>query len=233
MTDMTGIYKITNPKGKVYIGKTTNWEKRKYYYLSSWKWIKQQRKLYNSIVKYGIENHTLELFHTTTKTQLNKQEIYWINYFNSVNEGLNIKGGGQGGKLNQETKDRISQSLMGKKQSKETIEKRSKALKGLKRSELTKQLMSESAKGKVITWGDKISESKLANPIKHNLETKQKISKATSKPIIQFDKDYNIINEFPSAKEAQRFTNIKNDNISQCLRGNSKSAGGFIWKYKE
>jgi hypothetical protein len=32
--------------------------------------------------------------------------------------------------------------------------------------------------------------------------------------------------------EAMRQTGIKNDNINQNLKGKSKSAGGFIWKYK-
>jgi hypothetical protein len=33
--------------------------------------------------------------------------------------------------------------------------------------------------------------------------------------------------------EAMRQTGVKNDNINQNLRGKSKSAGGFVWKYKE
>ena len=46
-----GIYKITNPKDKVYIGQSSNIEKRKYYYFS----IKcdKQPKIYNSICCIG------------------------------------------------------------------------------------------------------------------------------------------------------------------------------------
>ena len=52
---MIGIYKITSPSGKIYIGQSINIEKRinSYKYSASIK----QRKIYNSIIKYGIEYH--------------------------------------------------------------------------------------------------------------------------------------------------------------------------------
>jgi group I intron endonuclease len=230
---MIGIYKITNPKGKIYIGQSRDIEHRFYYYKLSNKWIKEQRKLYNSLQKYGYENHMFETIEECSEDLLNKKEIYWINYFDSVNKGLNLKYGGLGGKHSEETKQNISKSLMGKKQSKETIEKRSQKLKGQKRSDYTKQLMSESAKGKIITWGDKISEAKKNSTYRHPKEIMDKIAQIHSKPIEQFDLNGTLINIFPSAMEAMRQTGVKNDNINQNLKGKSKSAGGFIWKYKE
>ena len=50
---MQGIYKITNPKGKIYIGQSVNIEKR----FSSYKSIRNchyQIKLFNSLKKYGF-----------------------------------------------------------------------------------------------------------------------------------------------------------------------------------
>ena len=56
---MIGIYKITNPKGKIYIGQSTNiedrWEKGHKYNCGSGK------KLKNSLNKYGWENHKKEI----------------------------------------------------------------------------------------------------------------------------------------------------------------------------
>jgi hypothetical protein len=121
---------------------------------------------------------------------------------------------------------------MGKKQSKETIEKRSQKLKGQKRSEYTKQLMSEAGKNKKITWGDKISESKKNSTYRHSKEIMDKIAQTHSKPIEQYTPEGTLLNTFPSAMEAMRQTGVKNDNINQNLRGKSKSAGGFVWKYK-
>lgn len=50
--------------------------------------------------------------------------------------------------------------------------------------------------------------------------------------ILQFDKNGNFINEYRSALEAERKTGTNNSNIRRCCKGNSKSAGGFLWKYK-
>ena len=43
--------------------------------------------------------------------------------------------------------------------------------------------------------------------------------------------DGTIISEYPSAMDAERQTGVKH--ISKVCRGERKSAGGFIWKYKK
>ena len=48
----SGIYKITNPKNKVYIGQSKDIIKRWYYYKTLH--CKSQIKLYNSLLKYGV-----------------------------------------------------------------------------------------------------------------------------------------------------------------------------------
>ena len=57
--------------------------------------------------------------------------------------------------------------------------------------------------------------------------------KLFSKIIRQYDKDMNLIEEFPSLSEASRQTNINLQNISSVCLGKNKSAGGYFWKYKE
>ena len=56
--------------------------------------------------------------------------------------------------------------------------------------------------------------------------------KSTSKPVEQYTLDGVFVAEYPSIKEAERQTGISNSNICQCCKGNKKSAGGYIWKYK-
>jgi hypothetical protein len=41
-----------------------------------------------------------------------------------------------------------------------------------------------------------------------------------------------ILQEFPSAHEASRQTNINRGSISSCCRGERKTAGGYTWKFK-
>lgn len=54
----------------------------------------------------------------------------------------------------------------------------------------------------------------------------------SSKPIIQFDKNGNIISRYVSATYASKITNTSICHISSCANGKRKSAGGFIWKYE-
>jgi hypothetical protein len=54
------------------------------------------------------------------------------------------------------------------------------------------------------------------------------------KSIIQYDKQGNFVEKFNSIKEAYNKTLIGRKSIENCVRGESKSAGGFLWKfYKE
>lgn len=55
-----------------------------------------------------------------------------------------------------------------------------------------------------------------------------------SKPVLQFTKSGNFVAEYESTMDAQRKTGIHNQSISACCLGKKyKSAGGYIWKYKE
>lgn len=59
------------------------------------------------------------------------------------------------------------------------------------------------------------------------------IPKREERSILQITKDGTIVNEFKNAMEAERETGICNGSIYKCLSNERKSAGGFIWKYKE
>ena len=53
-----------------------------------------------------------------------------------------------------------------------------------------------------------------------------------SKPILQFDLQGSFIKEWSSGIEAEEFTKISRASICSCCKGNLKTAGGFVWKYK-
>ena len=87
---MIGIYKITSPKGRVYIGQSTDVEKRiKYYrYLH----CKKQIRLYNSFIKYGVDNHIFEIIEECDESKLNDRERFYQEKFNVIsNNGLNCE----------------------------------------------------------------------------------------------------------------------------------------------
>jgi group I intron endonuclease len=87
-----GIYKITNPKGAIYIGESNDinrrWDKE-YMNLK----CKQQRKLYNSFVKYGVENHTFEIVKECTIEEIPYYERHYQEFCNVLDRefGLNLK----------------------------------------------------------------------------------------------------------------------------------------------
>lgn len=97
---MIGIYKVTNQKnGKVYIGQSVNIKRR---------WSKHKNSpfnpnalnydciFYRAIRKYGIESFKFEVLEECNIDELNDKEIYWINYYNSVDrdKGYNMTEGG-------------------------------------------------------------------------------------------------------------------------------------------
>lgn len=53
------------------------------------------------------------------------------------------------------------------------------------------------------------------------------------KPVLQYDINGNFIAEHPSVLEASKKCEIWRGGISTVLNGKQKTAGGFIWKYKE
>ena len=95
------IYKITNLiNDKCYIGQTSKfykirWKEHKLNY-------KQENKeyynypLYRAFRKYGIDNFSFEVIEECSLTELNKREIYYIDYYDSFNNGYNQTLGGGG-----------------------------------------------------------------------------------------------------------------------------------------
>jgi len=142
---MTGIYKITNPKGKIYIGQSVNCKNRK----SAYKNLncKEQPLIYNSILKHGWENHKFEIIHHSTREELNDLESYYIALYQSFNSkfGLNMQSGGGDYYLSDITKNRIREKLKGRKCSEETRRKISESNMGKKMSIEAKERMRNSA----------------------------------------------------------------------------------------
>ena len=54
-----------------------------------------------------------------------------------------------------------------------------------------------------------------------------------SKIIEQYDLNLNFIKEWPSITDAGETLNIVSSDISKCASHQRRSAGGYIWKYKE
>lgn len=199
---MIGIYKITNPKGKIYIGQTIDFDRRIYQY----KMLncKEQPKLYNSLKKYGFDNHVLELIHQCQETNLTILERYYQELYKTVeNDNLNcflVTTKDKTGRHTEETKRKMSESAKGKKKSAEHIAKlpqNQKGYKGKKRSEETK--------------------------------LKQSLNNGKARKVYQYTKDNEFIKEWRNVTEAEKAYSI--NNISGVALGKLKTCGGFKWRY--
>ena len=85
----TGIYKITSPSGRVYIGKANDINRRWSEYRTLHKSIQGQIKLYRSFLKYKVENHIFEILEKCNKESLNERERHYQDFYNVLNGGLN------------------------------------------------------------------------------------------------------------------------------------------------
>jgi len=137
------IYKATNiVNSKVYIGQTTHTlEHRKKNHIALMNCqIRNNKKIlyfYKAIEKHGIDSFIWEIIDTAfSKDELNKKEIYWIEYYKSLenDKGYNIaKGGHYPGSLLLGMTDEEKSKI---------YEKISVSNTGKKRSEKVKQEMS-------------------------------------------------------------------------------------------
>lgn len=116
MEKICGIYKITSPSGRVYIGQSRDIKERERHYKYSK--CKQQPALYNSIKKYGWSNHKFEIIHRCDICELNNLEVYYIDLFQTFNNkkiGLNLKTGGEYRvMLSDESKKKIIEANLGR-----------------------------------------------------------------------------------------------------------------------
>jgi group I intron endonuclease len=220
---MIGIYKITSPSNKINIGQSWNIDKRRKIYINLN--CKGQTKLYNSLKKYGWENHKFEVIHeldeNTTQEILNQYEIFYINQYKELGfELMNLKKGGNGGKWSDEMKAKF---------------------KAKRNDPSWKSFISSIHKNKINSQKtkDKMSKSRIGK--KHSSETMIKIlnrpkptQKSINNRIDKLNKSIICISDnkiFKSIKEAGIYYNIDRSGISNVVRGNRKSTNNLQFKF--
>lgn len=131
-----GIYKITSPSGKIYIGQSWNISSRKNQYKALN--CKSQIHLYRSILKYGWENHQFSILcilYCPTQDLLDDQECFFWKFYKKLGcTLLNIRYPGKGGKMSEASKLKISIAQKGRVRSLEQRKKASLATIGIPHS---------------------------------------------------------------------------------------------------
>lgn len=291
-----GIYLWTNVKNnKKYVGQSSNLHNRYLSFLNFNKpyaggIINRARLKYNN-----KEFWSYQVLEYCTEDLLDEREVYYINLYNSFNDGYNLSEGGNGTrgfKWTEEQKDKKrgeNHPLYGKPahnkgvpmteeqkrklsiQRKEYYETHDGFFKGKHHNDKTKKKLSRLKKktpiiqytldGKYVNEFESICEaSRITNIDKGSISscvgrkiykaegfiflkkgeilTKEHLSliskreERSKRSILQISNKGIIIKEFKNAMEAERETKVSNGSIYKCLNGKSKSAGGYIWKYK-
>jgi group I intron endonuclease len=174
------IYKITSPIGKIYIGSTMNVYKRIYQYRFGSQ--KRQVKIFNSIKKYGWDQHKFELILVTTEDSMCHAESILGNFFNCLDKqwGLNLRLPKSGDlvSISDETRIKIGLANKGKVPHFTTIENSRKARIGKTIPQNVRDKISIGNMGKIMSdvVRQKIREKHIGK--KATLEARQKMSAA-------------------------------------------------------
>ena len=237
---MVGIYKITNPNGKIYIGQAINIENRfKQYNILDQHCIGP--KLLNSLKKYMPGRHMFDIIEECSIEQLNEREIYWKQYYLDKLKGdwkqvlfceLHDKGGGP---RSEETKEKIKKSSFGKNS--KTIHQFD--LDGNFIKKWNSIIEAEKIYGRGIK--SNLSEKTLTSggyiwsyqpDLIYSPSTIQNKWSSKNKPVIQFDLDGNVIKEWEKILDIETELGFCNTGITACCKGKQKTSYGFKWKYR-
>lgn len=217
-----------------------------------------------SMKKHGIRNFKFEILIICFDADLVRYEKEYIKKYNSqIPNGYNILSGGQigdgmvGYKHSPETIEKIKQKGKEFREKNpnhfETYrEKHKDALNKIDLSSLVKnsekfKLAMEKRRLDIKNGNNIVSDEKkkkISESLKKYYDKNGKntisdkhreiVRLARSKPVLQYNKNGELIKEYPSIIEADRTSGVKRSNIHNSITGKTKTAGGgFIWKYKE
>lgn len=206
------IYCISNDiNNNKYVGKTIRSIKERFqeHCRDFRKYECEKRPLYSAMKKYGTEHFFVEQLEEVEISKLEEREQYWINKLDTYNNGYNATIGGDGKILYDY--DLFVQDYNNGMLVKEIAEK----------------------------YGCDVHTVTVALQAA-NINGNQNRIKRISHSIKQFDKQGNFIQQFSSQNDAARYlieqghkgsrTSICT-NIGRVLKGQRKTAEGYIWKY--
>lgn len=237
----SGIYKIINPKGKVYIGQSVDLYRRLNSYCEP-NSAKNQTILKHSFNKYGRQNHKFEILEKCDVKELNVKERCWQEFYkdNLLNCRF-TKSKDKSGYCSEQTKENISKALKNTDNSWKHLKKKvyqyddsglfikewgstreAERILNIGKSSISKSISNKYANKSAggFLWSYKKTE-KLEGAIGQT----NRIS------IQQFDLKNNLIKTFDSISKAVKETNTSKSSIIRCCKNRQKTANGFLWKY--
>lgn len=204
--------------------------------------------LRNAIEKYGFDVFDSSILQEcSSDTELNEQEKYWINFYNSTDptKGYNFHSGGKVRYMSDEHREALRQAnsdpeVVAKrkikwKETKERNKEKNAEINrlagikriGIKRTPEQVENIRQSKLG-ITRTKEQIEKWKESRKnYKHSDATKEKISK----PVWQIDLSTGIRTYWKSAAEASRILQIQFSGISNCCTGRKKTYKNALWQF--
>lgn len=245
-----GIYKITSPSNKTYIGQSTDIDKRWYHYNRLH--CKGQPQLYNSFIHHGLSNHTFEILELCNPEQLDERESFYkqqyIEQYGWDSVMFTMLNDGKGGNKSASTKQKMSLSST-KHQRKinaytldgtfvgtfnSTSEVKNILLADVK--ENTGGILSscrrdkqKTCRGYIFQFADDDQIEQVLEELKQNVKIKQQT-------VLQYDLQDNFIREYTNSYQVEKeFASngirINSTDIRACCNGKQKTCKGYKWRY--
>ena len=237
MEIISGVYCIENTVNKKkYIGSSINVYKRRNRHFSELKNQKHKNiKLQHSYNKHGKDNFIFSVieFIEDINKLIEKEQHYIDNLKPEYNINL-IANSSLGVKRSEETKEKIRLANLGLQHPEWRNKIKSEAQGGDNHWTKSKNF-SEDSKNKMSESQKKLYENGYVSHRKGVKESQEIINnkiKRASKPILMFDLEGNLIEEFSSAKEAYIKYGYSQCLIGLCCNLKKDKYNGYIWKFK-
>lgn len=234
------IYKVTNIiNNKVYIGQTVKTlSQRKSEHKHRFLYENSHNKFYNALKKYGWDNFTWEVIEESkdwTYEILDQKEKYYIQLYDSINNGYNILKGGNCSRIDGNqmaiscgSKPFYAFNIKGELIGEFVNKKEFSRQYGIEVQRVVEMVQNKtlSAKGIIVIDKELYTTELLHYRIKNCVK---------KLPFIAINKKTGEQSQiFTSIEECKRILNLPiNCHIGEVLKGTRKTSNGYIFKYVE
>ena len=229
------IYKVTNKlNNKIYIGQTIqnlSERKAKHYYKARQK--EYDTHFINALRKYPEESFIWEIIdQANSQEELDSKEKYWIQYYNSINDGYNTKDGGETIIVTDKFLESCGShpfyafDLKGNKLGEFLNQREFARDHNMSKGDIYRMLKNQLyySNGVICIDKDSFTQQRLKDCIK--------VAKGKTTPFIARKIETGeVFGPFLNKTECRKFLNLKSNHIREVLDKKRKSQEGYIFQY--
>ena len=230
------IYKVTNKiNNKVYIGQTiqTLSQRRNKHYYKANNEANINTHFINALRKYPKESFSWEIIdQANSQEELENKDKYWIQYYNSINDGYNTKDGGETIIVTDKFLESCGShpfyafDLKGNKLGEFLNQREFARDHKMSKGDIYKMLKNQLyySNGVICIDKDSFTQQRLKDCIK--------VAKGKTTPFIARKIETGeIFGPFINKTECKKFLNLKSNHIREVLDKKRKSQEGYIFQY--